>query len=48
MLSGEEAGRVVGGCFTAVVVAVILSVLGATALGVWVGRHTATQEQHQR
>lgn len=45
MLTGEEVGNAVAGCFTAVIVAVILSVMGAAAVGVWVGHHTATQEQ---
>lgn len=47
MLSGEEAGRAISGCFTVVIVAVILSVMGAAAVGVWIGHHTASQEQQQ-
>lgn len=48
MLTGEEAGRAVTGCLTAVAVAIVLGVMGAAAFGVWVGHHTATQQQQQR
>jgi len=46
MLSGDEVGRAVTGCFTVVIVAVILGVSGAGSIGVWIGTHIDQDPKH--
>lgn len=46
MLSGDEVGKAVTGCFTVVIVVFILGLVGAAAVGVWVGTHIDHDPKH--
>lgn len=46
MLSGDEVGRAVSGCFTAVIVGFVLAVVVAVVAGYEVGTHIDRDPKH--